>query len=41
MIWLVAYLSYELDDLDKDVERRIPRDHTAGAFGEKCWNYAE
>lgn len=31
-----GYLSYELDDLDKDVERRVSGDHTAGAFWEKC-----
>lgn len=36
-----TYLSYELDDLDKDVEGRIPGHHTSGAFGEKCWNNAE
>lgn len=31
-----AYLSYELDDLDKDVEGSVPGHHTPGAFGEKC-----
>lgn len=31
-----AYLSYELDDLDKDVKGSVPRHHTPGAFGEKC-----
>ena len=38
---LQAYLSYELDDLDKDVEGCVPWHHTPGAFGEKCWNDAE
>lgn len=34
-------LGYELDDLDKNVEGRIPGHHTAGAFGEKCWHDTE
>lgn len=29
-------LGYELDDLDKNVEGRVPGHHTARAFGEKC-----
>ena len=33
---LKAHLSYELDDLDEDVERRVPWHDTAGTFGEKC-----
>lgn len=37
-VWsgLRAYLSDELDDLDKDVEGSVPGHHTPGAFGEKC-----
>lgn len=38
---LQADLSYELDDLDKDVERSVPGHHTPGAFGKKCWDDAE
>lgn len=36
-----AYLSYELDDLDEDVERGVPGDHAAGALGEQSRHDAQ
>lgn len=36
-----AYLSYELDDLDEDVERGVPGDHATGALGEQSRHDAQ